>query len=286
LHDINRYHVLVPGSGDTWNVGALRTISWLGAEPADVWLSVDGGGSYELLETGAGGASSNSISLRVPHLPTRFARVQISPSDPSVSGRARSDSLFTIQSSVLLLSLQVEPGDEGTTLTWATDPGVGPEGLLGYRLYRIPPGGTGSGVRIGPELIVDTSYRDSDPVPGSIYRLMAVNGFDEELLLAEAAQPPRAPLAAWPLPYRGGELTIAFATASELGGGPAAASVGIYDVTGRLVRTVARGNYPAGMHYTTWDGIDDRGQKAAAGTYFLRSRSAGREKHLKLVVVR
>ena len=286
VYDFNRYHILSPGGGETWNVGATQTVSWRGSELADLALSVDGGATFAPLESGVGGAESNSISLRVPHLPSRFALLQIAPSDGTHRGRARSDSLFTIQSSVLLLSFRIELGEEGATLRWNTDPGAGPQGLRGYRIYRRGPGATGAGVRIGPELIGETSFTDASGEPGSTYRLMAVNGFDEELMLIEQAPLPSAPLAAWPLPYRGGLLTITFATASGAGGGPGRAEVGIYDIGGRLVRTVARDRYEAGLRHAVWDGTNDQGHAVASGVYFLRSRTGGEESILKLVVLR
>ena len=46
-------------------------------------------------------------------------------------------------------------------------------------------------------------------------------------------------------------------------------SVRIYDVTGRLVRTLIDGEYFAeGTHTVTWNGLDDVGMPAASGAYF------------------
>jgi hypothetical protein len=114
-----------------------------------------------------------------------------------------------------------------------------------------------------------------------------VNGLGEELLLGEAvmARPTRL-LAAWPLPYRGGEIHISFATAGGLGGGLGKAEVALYDVRGRRVRTMVRGLYPAGLQGTVWDGNDDTGRPVASGAYFLRSRSLGHDELLKVVVTR
>jgi hypothetical protein len=52
-------------------------------------------------------------------------------------------------------------------------------------------------------------------------------------------------------------------------------TVKIYDVSGRLVRTLANGQiFPAGRvdPVLTWDGVDDRGQRVARGTYFVNVR--------------
>ena len=44
----------------------------------------------------------------------------------------------------------------------------------------------------------------------------------------------------------------------------------IYDVTGRLVRTLISGNVTAGQHTAHWDGRDDRGSSVGSGVYFYR----------------
>ena len=50
----------------------------------------------------------------------------------------------------------------------------------------------------------------------------------------------------------------------------------LYDVSGRLVRTLAERNFPAGEHHLTWDGRDDDGRLLARGVYFARVRFASR----------
>ena len=79
---------------------------------------------------------------------------------------------------------------------------------------------------------------------------------------------------------------MSFATYGGLGGGVGPAEVSVFDVSGRLVRTVVRGEYGAGYHTVAWDGKDAGGRRVAAGIYFLRAESAGHTKTLKLVVLR
>jgi hypothetical protein len=285
VYDFNRYFINAPNGGETWNVGATKTIAWLGAEKADVWMSVDAGRTYDRLGTGLGGAENNSWSLRVPHSPGKFTMVKVTPSDEGIGGSDRSDSLFTIQTSVALLALMVAPLPDragAAMLTWNTDPG--PDDLAGYRLEKAAAGASWQTL---VSLTRENSFTDeSAGAGGSRYRLFAVNGFGEELMLGETALRPMKPIAAWPLPYRGGSLNLSFATANGLGGGPAHAEVSIFDVSGRLVRTVARGSFGAGYHSAGWDGRNGDGQKVAAGIYFIRVRSAEQETSLKLVVIR
>ncbi len=42
----------------------------------------------------------------------------------------------------------------------------------------------------------------------------------------------------------------------------------IYDITGRLVRTLVNGNLPAGAHRVEWNGTDANGGTVASGVYF------------------
>ena len=286
VYDCNRYFVLAPNDGEVWNVGGTATVSWLGAEPADLWLSADGGAAWTLLKSGVGGLAVNAAAVQVPHLPTHFARVKVAPSDRTVSGDDRSDSLFTIQSSVALLAFTATLGDGGAELAWSTDPGVGPGGLAGYRVYRVAAGTGGNGVRIGPDLIRDTRYTDAGGTRGAGYRLVAVNGLMEELELGRVSLAPTAPLAAWPLPYQGGTLNVSFAVYGELGAASGEAHIGIYDLSGRLVRTLADGPQAAGHRTLAWDGTDANGRPVRGGIYFLQARSAGLTHQVKVVVLR
>ena len=283
LYDCNRYFITSPTGGETWNVGATEDVFWLGAERADVWLSVDGGDSYSLLREGVGGNASNALALTVPHRPSLFAKVKIAPHSPSVLGQADSDSLFTIEASIALLNLAAtlrEPA--GVLLTWETDPG--PEDLSGYKIERSPV--SQDDWQVLAPLVRETSYHDLTGGPEMRYRLIGVNGLGEELLLGEITLTPRAALSAWPLPYRGGELAVSFLTAGGLGGGVAPAEVAVFDLQGRRVRTLLRGDYEAGFQTTSWDGLDKTGRPVSSGVYFLRAVTADQSTDIKLVVVR
>jgi len=283
LYDFNRYFVLSPNGGETWNVGATKTITWLGAEAADVALSVDGGRSYQpLLPEAAGGSASNSVTIRVPHSPSKFAKIQVAAANAGVGGFDGSDSTFTIQTSVALLALLAAPLPQGgASITWSTDPG--PDDLAGYRLERA------KGSEVWATVVAltrETAYTDPAGGPGTRYRLFAVNGLGESLLLGETSLRQLKPLAAWPLPYRGGSLTVTFATAGGLGTGGAKTEVSIFDVRGRLVKRLARGAYPQGYNVAMWDGRDDQGRKVGSGIYFLRAISLGEQRTLRLSVLR
>ncbi len=267
-----------PAPGAVWPVGASRTITWDGTGRVDLSLSTDGGNSWELQQPRL---TEGEYRLLVPHTPSRFAMYKI---ERAVPYSVALTGLFTIETSVSLLSfaVQISPTGAGADLFWASDPG--PADLAGYRLERSDPVSS-SGFRTLVSLTRETTYRDATGAAGSRYRLFAVNGLGEELLLGEASLLPNRPLAAWPMPYRKGPLTVSFASYGGLGGGVDRVQVHLHDVAGRLISTLADGDYPAGNHQVTWDGIADDGESVAAGLYFVKVNTAGRTNSLKLVVL-
>jgi hypothetical protein len=70
-----------------------------------------------------------------------------------------------------------------------------------------------------------------------------------------------------PNPARG-EAAIPFELARD-----GAVELRIYDVAGRVVKTLVNGELPAGPHEARWDGTTDRGGRASPGTYFYQLRS-------------
>lgn len=115
---------------------------------------------------------------------------------------------------------------------------------------------------------------------------MAVNGLMQELELGRVGIAPAAALAAWPLPYRGGVLNVSFGVNSQYGLAVGEATVELFDLAGRHVKTLARGQFEAGHERVVWDGRDERGAPVRTGMYFLRATSGGVKYQLKLVVAR
>jgi hypothetical protein len=62
--------------------------------------------------------------------------------------------------------------------------------------------------------------------------------------------------------------------------------VGIYDVSGRLVRTLANEVRAAGAYELTWDGRDTSGQAVASGVYFYRLVAPGFTQTRKMVLLK
>ena len=71
-----------------------------------------------------------------------------------------------------------------------------------------------------------------------------------------------------PNPSRG-VMSIAFSVADANG---AEVRLAVYDLAGRQIRTLASGQFAAGLHDVMWDGRSDRGQSVRAGVYFISGR--------------
>jgi hypothetical protein len=86
--------------------------------------------------------------------------------------------------------------------------------------------------------------------------------------------------AARPNPF-GPSTSISYTMQAE---GPA--RIRIYDVTGRLVRTLVNERRPAGRHTVAWDGTDDEGHAVAGGTYFYELAAEGRSEARKAILLK
>ncbi len=63
-------------------------------------------------------------------------------------------------------------------------------------------------------------------------------------------------------------------------------SLGVHNLTGQRVTTLAEGVYPEGVFAVSWDGRDDRGRELASGVYLARLRLPERALSQPLTLVR
>jgi hypothetical protein len=122
--------------------------------------------------------------------------------------------------------------------------------------------------------IVPDRYRiDVEPPPGAevqALRLASVDlpcGLAPVIVLSPIVRviPPARGVRAWPNPW-GSAASIALdMTAAEPD-----ATLEIFDVTGRKIRTLFRGPLSAGTTPLRWDGTNDQGHPVASGCYVLR----------------
>jgi hypothetical protein len=79
----------------------------------------------------------------------------------------------------------------------------------------------------------------------------------------------------------GDRASISFSTGSE-----SRVRVAIFDVRGRLVRTLLDGARPAGRHDVSWDRRDSVGRNVSQGIYFAEVLAGGARASAKILVVR
>jgi len=67
---------------------------------------------------------------------------------------------------------------------------------------------------------------------------------------------------------------------------PAKTHLAVYDVRGRMVRTLENRVLEAGVHPITWDGRTDAGKPVARGVYFAKLESDGRTSSRRIAVIK
>jgi hypothetical protein len=82
-----------------------------------------------------------------------------------------------------------------------------------------------------------------------------------------------------PNPFRG-TATVRFSLAKE-----GRVEIAIYDVTGRLVRTLHDGKAPAGESTMIWDGTDDAGHRMGSGVFWVEMNAGGYQSTKRLVTL-
>ncbi|MBI5835928.1 MAG: Ig-like domain-containing protein [Candidatus Eisenbacteria bacterium] len=64
------------------------------------------------------------------------------------------------------------------------------------------------------------------------------------------------------------------------------AELGVYDASGRLIRTLFRGRITGGEQSVNWDGRDASGKSVSSGIYFYRFRAGAEVQERRMVVIR
>jgi hypothetical protein len=59
--------------------------------------------------------------------------------------------------------------------------------------------------------------------------------------------------------------------------GAHSAELAVYDVTGKLVKTLLSGRVAAGVQSAHWDGTDSRGRRVSPGVYLFRLEAGGHQ---------
>ncbi len=64
------------------------------------------------------------------------------------------------------------------------------------------------------------------------------------------------------------------------------AEIAIYDVRGRMIRTLVSGNATAGYNEVVWDGRNDSGDRVASGVYLYQLRTGSVVETKKMVMLK
>jgi flagellar hook capping protein FlgD len=138
----------------------------------------------------------------------------------------------------------------------------------GWRMFRVP---------LTPEIFKRVRVANWQDVQ---YVRLWVNGLTEprkyqiggvELLDSLGRPAPRAAVLHQnaPNPFNPG-TTIRFELPQD-----EQVSIRIFDVHGRVVRTLVQGRRPAGYNEVTWNGVDEAGKRVASGVYWCRLEMPG-----------
>jgi len=122
----------------------------------------------------------------------------------------------------------------------------------------------------GGDIVMVTMKKKHTPIPVASTRVQMTSAMLNETVPVIGSEPRDAEVVRFALgPVSPNPFTEA-AVISYSAPSSASVAIGIYDVNGRLVRTVLSGQVDAGTHQATWDGRDAAGARVARGVYFCR----------------
>ncbi len=165
--------------------------------------------------------------------------------------------------------------DSEVHLTWSP----ADDDIVGYNVYRTQ-SLSDQFTRLNLNTITDTTWIDSEPSSDSIYMVRAVKletprcgsyynlslGIIDSLAASDVTDPqPESQsqrLINQPNPFNK-QTDIKFSLPDQ-----SDVTLKIYDVTGKLINTIANTNLPAGQHFFTWNGKTNTDQPAPSGVYY------------------
>jgi hypothetical protein len=301
---------------DSYNITWTEILDGAAAAARTIEYSVDGGASWNVLTTSAGPSPYSWDVTNVPNTQSAKVRVRVTDDgDPAFTSYDLSNGLFAIQRAggdligpaVTAGSIQTGPNPIVNTTTATitatlSDVLSGASNIAGAEWSAGPdpvtPGGgqTMSGsfdssTETATATIPTAAFtagtvrlwvrgRDAAGNWGNAsYLDVVVNG---NTVTGASAIVPRTlelrPSAPNPVE---GRTTITYAL--PRGG---LVSLAIYDVSGRKVRTLARGDRSAGVHSVAWDRTDEGGHTVQPGVYFTRLDVRGQSLQRKIVTLR
>ncbi|MBD3368540.1 MAG: T9SS type A sorting domain-containing protein [Candidatus Eisenbacteria bacterium] len=250
--------VVAPNGGEIWGVGEVHDIEWTGTGGyTDVGIdcSTDGGTTWTTVVSSTPNDGVYEWTVDVDVSDDCLIRVT-TDSSPSVSDM--SDGAFSVYQPVTWLAATPVEGDVDAGSSETIELTFDATGLIeGDYLADIVVTSNG-----GDPVTVPVTLHVSDTgVEGRI---------SSELVL----------FGNYPNPV--GPATNIYFSIPE----PSRASVSIYDVAGRRVKTIRSETMPAGRHELSWDGRNNEGERVSSGVYFYRLEAAGESRNAKLLVIK
>ncbi|MCX5800204.1 MAG: T9SS type A sorting domain-containing protein [Candidatus Eisenbacteria bacterium] len=197
-----------------------------------------------------------------------FNVIGLSGSAPNAKTERKYDSQATIRYAVVSNAVSVVGGPSYQTLTEGYDNCViRTDGSLGYPLCGNDNVMTGwfatvlGWANYSASSWCDPSLVDVDPISGTPPAVRTS--------LAQAYPNPMNPTA-----------TIWYTV-----GAPGKVSLKVFDVSGRVIRTLVEKAEATGRHSVIWDGTTDRGEKVASGVFFYQLNAPGYSGAKKIVVL-
>jgi hypothetical protein len=194
---------------------------------------------------------------------------------------------------VELASFEAVPAAGSVLLTWST---ASERDTYGFNVLRSG-STTGGRFEINEEIIAGSgtsttlrnySFTDYDVAAGATYHYW----LEEVSLTGETALygPLSANVPAWPQVaslQKPSPNPVDHAATIRYGlRDQAPVSVALYDLSGKLVRTLVSGVVPSGDHQVSWDGTDRLGRPLAGGVYMCRLDTPGASASTRVLVVR
>lgn len=201
------------------------------------------------------------------------------------------DLYVDISVGVTVSDVQIEATTDGVRLTWH----AAPDGAFSH--FDVERASTADGpwmrlnadpIEIGTSGGTQVEYTDTTAMAGEefFYRLVGVDADGAYTAFGPYAITAAAPLRLALLPPRPNPFNPSTQLRFDLPHS-AAVRLGVYDLRGRLVRTLLRGEVlPAGSREIQWDGRNDQGLDAASGIYLLRLESDGQRQTQRAVLLR
>ncbi len=275
---------LLPVTGyDVWRLSTARTATK--SLPAGTWESLGfhaatGQASYRFVVPTRYDATALDPAIETYMLTTHTTDPRYFAPSGTVDGASVDN-----RAPLMPQGLNEGPVAGGLHLQWNAN--TEPD-LAGYEIHR----GSTDGFVPSPATLVATigtnGYTDGGYAPGDRYKVAAFDRHGNVSAFAALApvsgvgdDPTRVAFAApRPNPFTG-RTTVALALPRAM-----TVSVRVYDVAGRLVRTIVDGELPAGERNLAWDGSDDRGAPLARGIYLVRVVTPDGVQTRKVMLVR